>query len=209
MTWPDASRSPTSWSWPKKRRVTTSACAALAGPLTPIATDSGRTSTSQAPLTSPGRQAAELAARAPVVRVAGQHLDVAEELRHPARGRAQVDLLRRAGLLDAAVAHHRDRLGDAHRLLLVVRDEQRRHARRAQDLRDLLAQAVAQRGVEVGERLVEQHEVGRRRERARERDALLLAAGELVHRALLRAGRGRRARAPRGCARRRACGPRP
>ncbi len=65
--------------------------------------------------------------------------------------------------------------------------EQRRHAGRVQDLRDLLAQAVAQRCVEVGERLVEEHEVRRRRERASERDALLLAARQLVHRPPLRA----------------------
>jgi hypothetical protein len=51
-----------------------------------------------------------------------------------------------------------------------------------EDARGLLYdKRVAQVGVEVGERLVEQHmSSGRGRERARQRHALLLAAGELV-----------------------------
>jgi hypothetical protein len=42
------------------------------------------------------------------------------------------------------------------------------------------AEAAAHARVERGEGLVEQQQVGARRERAGERDALLLAAGELV-----------------------------
>jgi len=41
-------------------------------------------------------------------------------------------------------------------------------------------QALAQAGVQVGEGLVQQQQLGARRERARERDALLLAAGEFM-----------------------------
>ena len=54
--------------------------------------------------------------------------------------------------------------------------------------RDLLADARAQRRVERGERLVEQHDLGLDRERAGERDALLLAARELVGIASAEAG---------------------
>jgi hypothetical protein len=71
-----------------------------------------------------------------------------------------VDLLGRADLLDAPVAQHGDRVGERERLGLVVRDEQRARARRAQDRRDLLAQPLAQAGVERGERLVEQDDLG-------------------------------------------------
>ena len=59
-------------------------------------------------------------------------------------------------------------------------DEQRAGARRAQDRGDLLAQRLAQAGVEGGERLVEQDHLGVGRQRAGERDPLALAAGELV-----------------------------
>ena len=45
---------------------------------------------------------------------------------------------------------------------------------------DLLAQPLAQAGVERGERLVEQHDLGVGGQRAGERDALALAAGQLV-----------------------------
>ena len=50
----------------------------------------------------------------------------------------------------------------------------------AQGVGDRAAGALAQPGVERGERLVEQHHRGRGRERPGQRDALLLAAGELV-----------------------------
>ena len=59
-------------------------------------------------------------------------------------------------------------------------DEQRARPRRAQDAGDLLAQRLAQPGVERRERLVEQHDLGIGGEGARERDALALAAGQLV-----------------------------
>ena len=51
---------------------------------------------------------------------------------------------------------------------------------RAQDRRHLRAQRLAQAGVERRERLVEQHDLGVGGERARERDALALAARQLV-----------------------------
>ena len=104
----------------------------------------------------------------------------ADELGRPARDGREVDLLRRALLDDRAVAHERDAVGERERLLAVVRDEEHGHAERADDLRDLGAQRLAQEGVDVRPRLVEQHELGRGRERTRERDALLLSAGELV-----------------------------
>ena len=52
------------------------------------------------------------------------------------------------------------------------------------DAADFLAQFQPQPGVEVGERLIEQEYVGPDHERAGERHALLLSAGELVGGAL-------------------------
>ena len=73
---------------------------------------------------------------------------------------------------------------------------------------DLRAQRLAQERVDVRPGLVEQDELGRGRERAGERDALLLAARELVRVPLLegleaddRAARGRAWRARGGEAR--------
>ena len=61
-----------------------------------------------------------------------------------------------------------------------MRHEEHGDSERADDLRDLCAQRLAQERVDVRPRLVQQHQLGRGSERACERDALLLSAGELV-----------------------------
>ena len=68
---------------------------------------------------------------------------------------------------------HRQRLG------LVVRDVDHRHAEPLVQPADLELHLLAQLLVERAERLVHQHQLGLEHERARHRDALLLAAGEL------------------------------
>ena len=72
-----------------------------------------------------------------------------------------------------------DPVGEREGILLVVRDDQRRGTERLEQRAQFADQALAQRHVEARERLVEQQVDGTRRERARHRDALLLAAGEL------------------------------
>jgi hypothetical protein len=94
--------------------------------------------------------------------------------------RAVVDLLGGAGLDHGSLAHHGHAVGERQRLLLVVGDEHRGRLRLAQDQLELAAQPRPQRCVERRERLVEQHDLGTGRERAGERDALALAAGQLV-----------------------------
>ena len=86
---------------------------------------------------------------------------------------------RRADLLDAALVEHRDAVGDGVRLLLVVGDVDRGDAELALQQLELGAHLDAQLGVEVGQRLVEQQHLGLDHDGAGERDALLLAAGEL------------------------------
>ena len=89
------------------------------------------------------------------------------------RPRAGVDLD------DAAGVHDRDPVAHAERLDLVVRDVDRRRVELLQQRLQLGAHLHPQQRVEVRERLVHQQHVGLRRDRARDRDALPLAAGEL------------------------------
>ena len=98
--------------------------------------------------------------------------------------RRGVDRLRRADLLDQAVAHHGEPVGHGQRLLLVVGDVDERDADRLLERLELELQVLAQLGVQRTERLVEQQHRRVEHERAGERDALLLAAGELAGPAL-------------------------
>ncbi len=110
-----------------------------------------------------------------------------EEVRGPVE-----DHLRIAGLLQHAVAHHGDAVAHRHRLHLVVRDVDRRHAQLALHPGDLRAHLHAQAGVEVRERLVHQEDPRLAHDRAAHRDALALAAGELARLALQQVGQAER-----------------
>ena len=90
-----------------------------------------------------------------------------------------VQLARHADLLEAAVVQHGDLVRDLHRLLLVVRDEDRRHVHDVVELPQPLAELGADARVERAERLVEEQHLRLRREGAREAHALALAPGEL------------------------------
>ena len=103
-----------------------------------------------------------------------------DELGDERGARAVVELGRRRDLLEPAGRHHADPVAERQRLLLVVGHEQRRRADRDLDAADLLAELAADLRVERRERLVEQQHLGLDRERPRQRDALLLAAGQLV-----------------------------
>ena len=89
---------------------------------------------------------------------------------------------------DLAVAHDRDQVGQAHRLLLVVGHEDAGRAERQVEVLDLGPHPAAQAGVEVAERLVEQEDERLLDQRAAERHALLLAAGHLARLALHQVG---------------------
>ena len=94
-------------------------------------------------------------------------------------GRVLEDVLGRVVLLDASVAHDRQPVAEGERLGLVVGDEHGGEPEPTVELVDLGPHLVAQAGVEVAQRLVEQHEVGSGDETAGEGDTLLLAAAEL------------------------------
>ncbi len=76
--------------------------------------------------------------------------------------------------------HHGDAVGHRERLALVVRDVAERDADGALHVLQLGLHVGAQLQVERAERLVEQQHLGAVDERAGERDALLLAARELL-----------------------------
>ncbi len=90
--------------------------------------------------------------------------------------RPVVDVLGRAGLLDLARVHHTDDVGGGHRLGLVVGDVDRGVAEGVVQPAHLEAHLLAQVGVEVGQRLVEQERLRLDDQRAGQRHALLLAA---------------------------------
>ena len=141
----------------------------------------------------PGRAAGAGEARPPSVRkrpgastVPARKVRAADEARHEAVGRPLVEVALAADLVDRALVHHHQPVGHGERLLLVVGHHHRGEAELALQLADLDPHLLAQLGVEVGERLVEQQHVGPDGERAGQRHALLLAARELARQAARR-----------------------
>ena len=110
-----------------------------------------------------------------------------DEARHERIGGTEIDVLRRADLRDVPVVDHRDPVGERERFRLVMRDIDRGDADLALQPLELAAHLVAQLGIEIRERLVEQQQPRLVHDRARERDPLLLAAGQPRCRALLEA----------------------
>ncbi len=103
-----------------------------------------------------------------------------DERGHERRRREVVDVGRRADLLDPALAHDDDPVRQRQRLLLVVGDVHGRDPELALDRADLLAQRDPDLRVERRQRLVEQQDLRLDGERPGQRDALLLAARQLV-----------------------------
>jgi hypothetical protein len=111
--------------------------------------------------------------------VAGRKF-IAGEPRKPAtkRVRGVVDLAGGAGLLDLALVEHEHAVGEGHGLDLVVGDVDAGGAELLVLLADVDADLGAQGGVEVGEGLVEEEQLGAADDGAAHGDALALAAGE-------------------------------
>ncbi len=115
----------------------------------------------------------------PFSTLTGSALEFADEGEHEGRVRRVIDLVGGADLLDAALAHHHDAVGKLQRLFLVVGDEDGGVAGPVVDFAQPAAQLLADLGVERAERLVEQQHARLDGERAGQRHALPLAAGEL------------------------------
>jgi hypothetical protein len=91
-----------------------------------------------------------------------------------------IQLVRRADLLHRAARQHDDLVGERHRLDLIVRHVDHRGLQLVVQPRELQPHLHAQRGVEVRQRLVEQEHLRLARDRAADRDALPLAARQLL-----------------------------
>jgi hypothetical protein len=111
---------------------------------------------------------------------AAQKHPLPDEIGDEARRRLVIEVVSAVPLLDPALAHDADFVGERERFVLVVGDEYGRDARALDDVANLEGKALAQVDVQVRERLVEQQQVRFRRQRARQRHALLLASGKLV-----------------------------
>ena len=112
------------------------------------------------------------------------HRRAADEAGHEAVDRRVVERLRRADLLEQALVHDRDPLAHRHRLDLVVGDVDHGGLEALVEAGDLGARLDAQLGVEVGERLVHQEHGRLADDGPAERDALALAAGQLLRLAI-------------------------
>ncbi len=122
------------------------------------------------------------------------HARRAEEAGDEHVARLGIDPIGRVELLDLAGAHHGDARGQRHGLDLVVRDVDHGRAQVVVQLLQLAAQFGAQLGIEVGQRLVEQEDLGLAHQRAADRHALALAARELRRLALQQLGQLQHAR---------------
>ena len=137
-----------------------------------------------------------------------QHVRDADEAGDELGRRTLVHLGRRADLLDPAVVEDGEAVAHRQRLLLVVGDVDECDpdvAHGPLDALELDLHLLAKLQVERAERLVEQEHLRAVDERARERDPLPLAAGELDRLSVCR-GRGSRTTLER-LLRRAACAP--
>ncbi len=105
------------------------------------------------------------------------HRRAAEETGDEQIGRTVVQRHRAVDLLDHAILEHHDALAKRHRFDLIVGDVDHGGAKLAVQLRNLGAHAVAQLGVQVGQRFVEQEHRGFTHHRPAQRHALTLTAG--------------------------------
>jgi hypothetical protein len=136
-------------------------------------------------------QRADVGMRDQAVAARNRHdLGRAQESGAEGRGGREVERARRADLDQPAGVHQRDAVGQHQGFLLVVRDVDGRHADALEQVAQLDAHLLAQLGVEVGQRLVQQHDRGAAHQGAGDGHALLLAA-----RKLRGAARGQRAQA--------------
>ena len=110
---------------------------------------------------------------------AGQHIVLADELRHKTVLRAFIKFIRRRGLLDAPVVEDHDAVGHAQRLGLVMGHIKHGDAQGVGQIGYLELHKFAQLFVQRAEGFVHQHQFRLEHEGAGQRHPLLLTAGEL------------------------------
>ena len=93
--------------------------------------------------------------------------------------RSPPEIGRCVALHDPAFTQEHDPVGERHRFVVIVRDDERRHVGQAQHRAEIVDQPVVQQTIERSEWLVEHQHTRSRRERAGQRDPLLLTSGQL------------------------------
>jgi DtxR family transcriptional regulator, Mn-dependent transcriptional regulator len=126
-------------------------------------------------LEPPDRRRNRVALNAP-----GKQVGVADEGGHELVRGTHIERRRVTDLEHAPGLHDRDAVGEAQGFLLVVRHEHGRRLRLAEDGSHLAPNVHPQGGVEVRERLVQEHESWLGGKRSRQRHTLLLPPGQLV-----------------------------
>ena len=111
-------------------------------------------------------------------------IHLTQELEHELGCRVIVDLVGRADLLDPAMVHYDDAIRDLQRLFLIMGDEYASDVHLVVQSAQPAAQFLAHPRIERPEGFVQQQHARLDRERARKRDALPLAAGKLVRKAV-------------------------
>jgi len=101
---------------------------------------------------------------------------VADEVGHKAAGGLLEQGAGIGPLVQVAAFHHANLVANRKGLQLVVRDEQRGRLRGLEDVAQLMGQAFTQIHIEVGEGLIQQHQLRPGRQRPGQRHPLLLAA---------------------------------
>ncbi len=130
-------------------------------------------------LAQPGDRKAQMAVRG-LHQLSFELVDMADEIGDETGLRKTVQLDRLIDLLHFALAHHGDAMRQRQRLDLRVGDEHERDADIALQVDQVDLHLLAQLGVERTERLVEQQQARTVGQPARQRNALLLPAGQLV-----------------------------
>ena len=106
----------------------------------------------------------------------GDKVRVAEKTRDESADGLMEGLIGRSGLLNLAILHHGDDIPHGQGRLLIMRDKDNRYSCLMQYFPHLLLQPRAQVWIKVGERLVHQKDLGRRRQGASKGDSLALPA---------------------------------
>ena len=107
------------------------------------------------------------------------HCGRADEARGKAACRAGIHFARRRALLHAALVQQHHLVGHAHGFGLVMGHIDHREAQALLQFAQLAAHFLAQLGVEIGKGFVHQADLGLGDQRAPQRHALLLSAGQL------------------------------
>ena len=103
---------------------------------------------------------------------------IADESGDECRPRTVIHVFRRPHLFEAARVHERDSVAHAHGLDLVVGDQDRGRTGLVLNAANFCAHLEPETGIEIRQWLVHQEHVGLAHERASQRHALLLTAGE-------------------------------